>query len=248
MLLNQVKVMNIKKKIFSILSINLLIIITAIIAILGLPCLILPRRYTAKLINFWSKIMLSFFKNFDGLDWDVQGTENIPDGPFVVASKHQSIWDTIFFTAFFSDAAMVLKRTIILIPFYGLHAIKVKMIWLDRKGHSKALKKLIKQGENCKKQNRPIVIFPEGTRSKVGQKNVYKPGITALYKFLNIPCIPVALNSGIFWDTKGLKRNKGKIIVKFIKPIEPGLSRDEFEKKLENLIEIETNLLIKNTL
>ena len=119
------------------------------------------------------------------------------------------------------------------------------MIWLDRKGHSKALKKLIKQGENCKKQNRPIVIFPEGTRSKIGQKNIYKPGITALYKFLNIPCIPVALNSGVFWDTKGLKRNKGKITVKFIEPIEPGLGRDEFEKKLENLIEVETELLIK---
>ena len=247
MLLNQIKIMNIKKKIFSVLSINLLIVITAVIAILGLPCLMLPRKYTAKLINFWSKLMLSFFKNFDGLDWDVQGIEHIPNGPFVVASKHQSIWDTIFFTAFFSDAAMVLKRAIILIPFYGLHAIKAKMIWLDRKGHSKALKKLIKQGKNCKKQNRPIVIFPEGTRSKVGQKNIYKPGITALYKFLNIPCIPVALNSGIFWDTKGLKRNKGKIIVKFIKPIEPGLGRNEFEKKLENLIEFETNLLIKKT-
>ena len=162
--------MKIKNKIFSIISISLLILITAIIAILGLPCLALPREYTAKLINFWSKIMLSFFKNFDGLDWDVQGINNIPNGPFVVASKHQSVWDTIFFTAFFSDAAMVLKRIIILIPFYGLHAIKAKMIWLDRKGHSKALKKLIKQGENCKKEKRPIVFFQRAQEVELGRK------------------------------------------------------------------------------
>ena len=240
--------MNIKNKIFSTISINLIILITAVIAILGLPCLVLPRKYTARLINFWSKIMLSFFKNYDGLDWSVQGINNIPNGPFVVASKHQSIWDTIFFTAFFSDAAMVLKRIIILIPFYGLHAIKAKMIWLDRKGHSKALKKLIKQGENCKKEKRPIVIFPEGTRSRVGQKSKYKPGVTALYKFLNIPCVPVALNSGLYWETKGLKRNKGKIIVKFIEPIEPGLSRDKFEKKLEAVIESETKILVESAI
>ena len=131
-----------------------------------------------------------------------------------------------------------------MIPFYGLHAIKAKMIWLDRKGHSKALKKLIKQGKNCKKENRPIVIFPEGTRSKVGQKNDYKPGVTALYKFLNIPCVPVALNSGVYWETKGLKRNKGKIIVKFIEPIKPGLDREKFEEKLEIAIESETKILI----
>ena len=236
--------MKIRNKIISLLSVILLIFITAIIAVLGLPFLVLPRKYTAKLINFWSKIMLSFFKNFDGLDWVVEGTDNIPNGPFVVASKHQSVWDTIFFTAFFSDAAMVLKRVIIMIPFYGLHAIKAKMIWLDRKGHSKALKKLIKQGKDCKKANRPIVIFPEGTRSKVGQKNEYKPGVTALYKFLNIPCVPVALNSGVYWETKGLKRNKGKIIVKFIEPIKPGLDREKFEEKLEIAIEGETKTLI----
>ena len=220
---------------------------TILMGFICLPFLVLPSKILKYPIKIWIKVIFILLEQICKIKHQIIDLENIPDDIVLVASKHQSIWDTIFFTAFFSDAAMVLKRTIILIPFYGLHAIKVKMIWLDRNGRSKALKKLIKQGENCKKQNRPIVIFPEGTRSKVGQKNVYKPGITALYKFLNIPCIPVALNSGIFWNTKGLKRNKGKIIVKFIKPIEPGLSRDEFEKKLENLIEIETNLLIKKT-
>jgi 1-acyl-sn-glycerol-3-phosphate acyltransferase len=188
--------------------------------------------------------MLFLFRKLDNLDWEVIGEENIPLGPFIVASKHQSIWDTVFFTAFFADAAMVLKKIIIFIPFYGWHAIKAKMIWLDRGAHSKALKRLIKQGEECSKNNRPIIIFPEGTRSAVGEKGEYKSGISALYKFLGIPCIPVALDSGLYWQTKGLRRNPGKISVKFMPAIPSGLSRKDFERKLEETIEGETNLLI----
>ena len=94
------------------------------------------------------------------------------------------------------------------------------------------------------KNNRPIIIFPEGTRSAVGEKGEYKSGISALYKFLGIPCIPVALDSGLYWQTKGLRRNPGKISVKFMPAIPSGLSRKDFERKLEETIEEETNLLI----
>ena len=236
--------MNMKENFYSITKTGFLIFITMFIAIIGLPCLLLPRKYTALLIHNWSKIMLFLFRKLDNLDWEVMGEENIPLGPFIIASKHQSIWDTVFFTAFFADAAMVLKKIIIFIPFYGWHAIKAKMIWLDRGAHSKALKRLIKQGEECSKNNRPIIIFPEGTRSAVGEKGEYKSGISALYKFLGIPCIPVALDSGLYWQTKGLGRNPGKISVKFMPAIPSGLSRKDFERKLEEIIEEETNLLI----
>jgi len=236
--------MNMKENFYSITKTGFLVFITMFIAIIGLPCLFLPRKYTAMLINIWSKIMLFLFRKLDNLDWEVIGEENIPRGPFIVASKHQSIWDTVFFTAFFADAAMVLKKIIIFIPFYGWHAIKAKMIWLDRGAHSKALKRLIKQGEECSKNNRPIIIFPEGTRSAVGEKGEYKSGISALYKFLGIPCIPVALDSALYWQTKGLRRNPGKISVKFMPAIPSGLSRKDFERKLEETIEEETNLLI----
>ncbi len=143
---------------------------------------------------------------------------------------------------------MVLKRMIIFIPLYGWHAIKAKMIWLDRGAHSKALRRLIKQGRECSKDERPIIIFPEGTRSAVGEKVEYKSGVSALYRFLEIPCIPVALDSGLYWKEKGLKRNSGKIKVKFLPPIKPGLTRKDFEAKLENTIEGETNLLIKENI
>ena len=113
--------------------------------------------------------MLFLFKRFDGLNWVVIGEENIPNTPFIIASKHQSIWDTIFFTAYFSDAAMVLKKILIYLPAYGWHAVKAKMIWVDRKAKGKALKQLLKMAKECSKNNRPIVIFPEGTRVNVGE-------------------------------------------------------------------------------
>ena len=215
-------------------------------AIAGLPLLFFPRKYTALLINLWSKILLRFFRAFDGLDWKIIGEENIPKGPFILASKHQSIWDTIFFTAYFNDAAMVLKKILIYIPAYGWHALKAKMIWVDRNAKGKALKHLLRMAKECSSNNRPIVIFPEGTRVKVGEESDYKSGCFALYKYLNIPCIPVALNSGLFWQTKGYEKKKGVIQVEFLEGIKPGLKKQDFQILLKNKIESATNKLIKN--
>ncbi len=215
-------------------------------AIAGLPLLFFPRKYTALLINLWSKILLRFFRAFDGLDWKIIGEENIPKGPFILASKHQSIWDTIFFTAYFNDAAMVLKKILIYIPAYGWHALKAKMIWVDRNAKGKALKHLLRMAKECSSNNRPIVIFPEGTRVKVGEESDYKSGCFALYKYLNIPCIPVALNSGLFWQTKGYEKKKGVIQVEFLEGIKPGLKKQDFQILLKNKIESATNKLIEN--
>ena len=123
--------------------------------------------YIKNKIHSWSKLMMLTFKKLDGLDWVVIAEDKIPKGAFIVASKHQSVWDTIFFTAYFNDAAMVLKKILIYIPAYGWHALKAKMIWVDRKGGGKALKHLLNEAEEAKKIGRPIVIFPEGTRVKV---------------------------------------------------------------------------------
>ena len=190
--------------------------------------------------------MLLLFKNLDGLDWTVIGEENIPKGPFIVASKHQSVWDTIFFTAYFSDAAMVLKKILIYIPAYGWHAIKARMIWVDREAKGTALKHLLKEAKKCSIDKRPIVIFPEGTRVNIGEKEKYKSGCFALYKYLDIPCIPVALNSGLFWQTKGYRKSKGVIKVKFLEKIDIGLTKEDFNNILEERIETETNQLTSN--
>ena len=214
-------------------------------AIAGLPLLFFPRKYTALLINLWSKILLSFFRAFDGLDWKIIGEENIPKGPFILASKHQSIWDTIFFTAYFNDAAMVLKKILIYIPAYGWHALKAKMIWVDRNAKGKALKHLLRMAKECSSNNRPIVIFPEGTRVKIGEESEYKSGCFAIYKYLNIPCIPVALNSGLFWQTKGYEKKKGVIQVEFLEGIKPGLKKHDFQILLKNKIESATKKLIE---
>ena len=180
--------------------------------------------------------MLFLFKRFDGLNWVVIGEENIPDTPFIIASKHQSIWDTIFFTAYFSDAAMVLKKILIYLPAYGWHAVKAKMIWVDRKAKGKALKQLLKMAKECSSNNRPIVIFPEGTRVNVEDKVPFKKGVGRIYEALNISCVPVALNSGRVWPKHGILKCPGKITVSFLKAIEPGLDRDNFLKNLETKI------------
>jgi len=215
-------------------------------ALVGLPLLIFPRKYTALLIHSWSKLMMLTFKKLDGLDWVVIDEDKIPKGAFIVASKHQSVWDTIFFTAYFNDAAMVLKKILIYIPAYGWHALKAKMIWVDRKGGGKALKHLLNEAEKAKKIGRPIVIFPEGTRVKVGEKTDLKSGCYALYKYLNISCVPVALNSGLFWKTKGYRKKKGIIKIKFLEEIKPGMSKNEFNNILEDRIESATKELIEN--
>ena len=190
--------------------------------------------------------MLYIFKKFDDLDWVVLDENKIPKGVFIVASKHQSVWDTIFFTAYFNDAAMVLKKILIYIPANGWHALKAKMIWIDRKGKGKALRHLLNKAEEAKKIGRPIIIFPEGTRVKVGEKTELKSGCYALYKYLKIPCVPVALNSGLFWKTKGYRKNKGIIKVRFLEEIKPGMSKNEFNKILRDRIESATKELVEN--
>ena len=141
---------------------------------------------------------------------------------------------------------MVLKKILIYLPAYGWHAVKAKMIWVDRKAKGKALKQLLNMAKECSKNNRPIVIFPEGTRVNVGEKGDYKSGCFALYKYLDIPCVPVALNSGLYWQTKGYGREEGIIKVKFLKGIEPGLPKKKFQSLLEDRIETTSEELLIN--
>jgi len=140
---------------------------------------------------------------------------------------------------------MVLKKILIYIPAYGWHALKAKMIWVDRNAKGKALKHLLRMAKECSSNNRPIVIFPEGTRVKIGEESEYKSGCFALYKYLNIPCIPVALNSGLFWQTKGYEKKKGVIQVEFLEGIKPGLKKHDFQILLKNKIESATKKLIE---
>jgi 1-acyl-sn-glycerol-3-phosphate acyltransferase len=167
--------------------------------------------------------------------------------PAIFAFKHQSTWETLIIYALLYDPAIVLKRELLWIPFFGWYLQKMQMIALSRSKTNRLqdLKSLLKAAENTIGQKRPIVIFPEGTRSKPGQKPLYHSGIASLYLHLGIPVIPVAHNAGLFWPRRGFLKYPGTITLELLEPIQPGLSRQEFMTVLENTIETKANELAK---
>jgi len=218
--------------------------VSAIMTLGALPLLVMPRRFTAGGIRLWSKLQLWGAANITGVTYEIRGVENLPDGPCLIASKHQSMWDTIFWAVAAKDPAIVLKKELTYVPLYGWYALKAQMISIDRGSGPSAIRKLVRQGRRAIDEGRPIMIFPEGTRMAPEADPDYKPGVAALYTQLDIPCIPVALNSGLFWARRALKRQPGNIVVEILPAIEPGLKRRAFMAQLEAAIEPATDRLV----
>ena len=144
----------------------------------------------------------------------------------------------------FPLAAMVIKRELGHVPFYGWYSLKAGMIPIDRKGGAKTLKGMVDACQNRLAQGRSILIFPEGTRSAVGAKIRYQPGVAALYSGLDVPLVPVAVNSGLFWGRRAFTKRPGKIIVEILPAIAPGGDRRAALAELERRIEQATARLV----
>lgn len=218
---------------------------SVVIVIAAAPCFLLPRSCTLRAMEAWSHLTLWLLRVLAGTRYEVRGS--LPEGGVLVASKHQSMWDTIVMTAILRDPAMVLKRELLWIPFYGWYAQKSRMIAIDRGSGSKAIRRLVAQGKAAIAEGRPIVIFPEGTRSAPGSKLEYKPGVAALYRQLDVACVPAAVNSGLFWGRRGFIRKPGTIILEFQEPIPPGLDRKSFMETLETRVEAAAGRLLAET-
>ena len=218
--------------------------VSAIMTLGALPLFALPRRFTAAGIALWSRLQLWGAWHITGVRYEIRGADRLPAGPCLIVSKHQSMWDTIFWAATVRDPAIVMKKELTLIPLYGWYAMKARMISIDRGSGPSALRKLVRQARAAIADGRPIVIFPEGTRAAPGAVPDYKPGAAALYAQLDVPCVPVALNSGLYWARRALKRAPGTIVVEILDPISPGLRRRDFERALEHAIEPATARLI----
>jgi 1-acyl-sn-glycerol-3-phosphate acyltransferase len=175
---------------------------------------------------------------------EVRGAHNLPKGPVLVASKHQSAWDTIVFHKLLDDPAIVLKRELLKIPLYGGFIRSAGMIPVDRDAGARTLRALVAEARARAAEGRPILIFPEGSRAAPGQRLPYRPGAAALYTQLGLPCVPVALNSGLFWPRRRFLRRPGRIVLEFLPPIPPGLTRRAFAEALENAVETATDRLI----
>jgi 1-acyl-sn-glycerol-3-phosphate acyltransferase len=175
---------------------------------------------------------------------EVRGQENLLPGPVIVAAKHQAAWDTFALIPLMRDPALVMKAELLSIPLYGLFCRKFELIPIKRELGASALREMLREARKRAAQGREIVIFPEGTRRPPGAEPDYKPGVAVLYKDLNVPVCPLALNSGLFWPRHSILRYPGTIVAEFLEPIPPGLPRQEFMKRLENAIESASDRLI----
>jgi len=217
----------------------------SVIIVIGL-CLTLPlpRAVLSRGLRAWMQVTMAILKLVVGLNIDIRGRDNVPPGPALFASKHQSAWDTGIYFMILDDPSYVLKKELLSIPFYGWLLRKDEMVAIDRDGGAGALKHMVRDSRAILDSGRKLVVFPEGTRSHPGQKMPYHPGIAAIYKQAAVPVIPVALNSGLFWGRRAFAKNPGTIVLEFLEPMAMGLDRKPFMAELENRVEVATNRLI----
>ena len=220
-------------------------ICTALFLVLGSWLLLVPRSWAMEGMRQHSLVSLWLLKVICGLKLEVRGRENLPQGPCLVVSKHQSAWDTFGLVQLFGDPAVVLKEELKWIPLYGWFCVKFEHILVRRNKAAAALKAMIKDARARAAAGREIIIFPEGTRTTPGAAPDYKTGYIALYEGLKLPAVPVALNSGLYWPRRSLMRYPGTIIVEFLPPLPAGLPRAEFKSQIENAIETASRRLIK---
>lgn len=179
-----------------------------------------------------------------GIRAEFHGLENIPEGPLLIAAKHQSAWETFALLPLFSDPAFILKKELMRIPVFGWFAARARMIPIDRKAGASALKEMTQRARADLAEGRQILIFPEGTRRAPGAPPAYKLGVTHLYSSLKAPCLPIALNSGLYWPRRAFLRRPGTIRVDILPPIPPGLGRAAFLARLEGDIETASDRLL----
>ena len=225
---------------------NFILVLTILLmGLIAFPLLIGSRKRVCWLRDRWVKFILFSLKIVVGLDYRVEGLENLPKGRFMVASKHQSAWETLALHLIFPDPSIVLKKELLKLPILGRFIEKVGMVPIDRSGRASALKSMLIAARKWANIGRPIIIFPQGTRVTAGEKHNYHSGVFAVYRALKVPVVPVALNSGTFWSRKAFIKKPGIITVRVLSYIRPGMDRKEFMEKLEDVIETETELLEK---
>jgi 1-acyl-sn-glycerol-3-phosphate acyltransferase len=209
------------------------------LAAIGMPLLLLPRKIMAHIGYVWASGVMLGLKLICGIKYEIRGTENLPLEPFVIACKHQSSWETAIFLKVLNQPAYILKKELLSLPFFGRFLTGMEMIPVDREGGSGSLKKLQKDVNDRLAQKRSIIIFPEGTRTPPNEPSTYQPGIAFIYLDLpeDIPVIPVALNSGVYWNNKVFLRPAGTIIMEYLAPLPKGLNRKEFMKELKEKVD-----------
>ena len=212
--------------------------------IFGLPCLLLPRRATMSLVRLWAAVSVWLLAAICGTRIEFRNLHLLPKGASILAVKHQSFLETFALITVLDDYAYVLKKELTAIPVFGWYVKATGQIGIDRDKRAATLASLQRAVREKLAAGRQVVIFPEGTRRPIGVAPVYKPGVSALVTDSDVPCTPVALNSGLFWPRRGFIRRPGTVVIEFLPPIPPGLNKRAFMSALQNAIEPATDALV----
>ena len=210
---------------------------TLVWLLIGVPTFFLPYRGTIWVAKSWGRVSVVLLR-VAGIKFELRGREKIPPGALIVASKHQSAWETFALLPLFDNPLFILKRELEWIPFFGWLLIKGRMVPVNRGAGSQALVEMTERARIELARSRQLIIFPEGTRRPAGAEPRYKYGVAHLYAAAGVPCLPVALNSGVFWPRRrSLMLKPGTVVVEILDPIMPGLDKDVFFRRLQDAIE-----------
>ena len=213
--------------------------------VLALPALVMPgRRALWRAVHSWIAVNQWLLRACCGISHEIRFASRVPPGPLLVAAKHQSTWEIFSLLSLFDDPVFILKREVMWLPFFNLYCLKGGMIPVERGARSLALGKMLTYARARIAARRQILIFPEGTRKAPGTEPDYKYGVVQLYAELGVPCLPIALNSGLYWPRRTLRFRQGTIRVEVLEPIPPGLSEQVFLERLQASIETATNRLL----
>lgn len=207
--------------------------------------LLLPRRGMIEVVKWYMRTLFWLERTIIGLDYEVKGLEHLPrEGCYLVGAKHQSMWETMKIHLILGDPAIILKRELLFLPIWGWYAAKARMIAVHRGKRGSAIASMVAGARQVCAEGRPIVIFPQGTRTAPGAWRPYKIGIGILYEELGVPIVPMALNSGMFWGRRTFIRRPGTITVEILPPIPPGLTKEAALARLEEVLEPATDRLV----
>ena len=217
---------------------------TAVWLVIALPTFFMPYRAILWIAKTWGRCNLVLLRVVAGIDCEIRGREKIPPGALIVAPKHQSAWETFALLPLFDNPLFIVKRELEWIPIFGWLMIKGRMVPVNRGAGSQALAAMTERARLELSDGRQLIIFPEGTRRPAGAEPRYKYGVAHLYAAEGVPCLPIALNSGLFWPRRSILRFPGTVLVEVLDPIAPGLDKDDFFKRLQDELEAATTRLI----
>ena len=216
-----------------------------LISLIFLPTIFLPRKivlFGGKIMGYWTSFCLQIFLSTKII---IKGKENIiKNKKFFIAASHQSMFETFFLQTIFNSPVFILKKELLMIPIFGWYLKKIGSISIKR---NKITKENLSFFDDISKQinssDRPLIIFPQGTRLPPGDRTPFKKGSGRIYEELKISCQPIAINSGNTWPKEGIKKSNTILTISILKPIEPGLTKEIFLKELESVIYSELNVL-----